>query len=207
LARSFPIQPVAQADLSLQDFGHFFSPQGVFETFVSKNLAGYIDTTKPDWEAMPNASEVSLTPAKVLSLQAAHKVTQVFFAADPAAPRLSYQIEPVALTAAKAVTITIDGQTLKYDGKTPLPATFDWPGTGGASIAFDGDTPATPKTWAGAWAAFRLMKAAAVRSTGSPTTGSGSLTLGSSRFDFRVRALGAANPFVIDLFAKVSCPA
>jgi type VI secretion system protein ImpL len=206
LAKSFPIQPVAQMDLSLQDFGHFFSPQGAFETFVSQNLAGYIDTSKPDWEALPNASEVGLTPAKVLAFQAAHKVTQAFFAADPASPRFSYQIEPVALTAAKSVTVTIDGQTLKYDGKTPLPASFDWPGTGGASIAFDGDTPATPKTWTGPWASFRMMKAAAVRSTGSPTTGSGSLTLGASRFDFKVRALGAANPFVVDLFAKVSCP-
>ena len=206
LARSFPFQPTQQ-EVALTDFAKFFSPQGTFANFVTQNLNGYVDTSKPQWEALPNAAEIHITPADVMSFQQAAAVTRAFFANDPSAPRLSYQIEPVALAGAKAVTLTIDGQTLKYDGKTPLPATFDWPGTGGATLSFTGDAPTDARTWPGQWAVFRVMKTAAVRSAGSPTTGTGSLTQGEARFDFKIRSFAGANPFVVDPFAKISCPA
>ena len=207
LSRAFPFQAAATPEVPMVDFVKFFGPQGAFANFVQKDLAGYVDTSKPDWEALPNAAEIGITPTSVVAFQAAQNVTKAFFAADPATPRLSYQIEPVALAGAKAVTVTVDGQTLKYDGKTPLPATFDWPGAGGASVAFTADAPAEPRTWPGQWAVFRMMKAAAVRSAGSPSTGTGSLTQGGARFDFKIRTFAGANPFAVDPFVKVSCPA
>ncbi|MEH3106672.1 MAG: type VI secretion system membrane subunit TssM [Sphingomonas fennica] len=206
LAGAFPFQAASARDVALPEFARFFGPQGAFATFVSQELQGYVDTSGPEWVALPNAGEISLTPAGVSAFQAAGGITRAFFAADPAAPRLSYQIEPVALAGAAAVTLTIDGQTLKYDGKTPLPATFDWPGAGGATLAFTGDGAGEPRNWPGQWAAFRMMKAAAVRSGGAPTSGTGSLTSNGARFDFRIRTFAGANPFVVDPFAKVSCP-
>ena len=207
LGRAFPFQAAAASEVAMPDFVKFFGPQGAFANFVQQDLAGYVDTSKPEWAALPNAAEIGITPTSVVAFQAAQNVTRAFFASDPATPRLSYQIEPVALAGAKSVTITIDGQTLKYDGKTPLPATFDWPGAGGASLAFTADTPGEPRAWTGQWAAFRMMKAAAVRSGGSPSTGTGSLTQGGARFDFKIRTFAGANPFAVDPFVKVSCPA
>jgi type VI secretion system protein ImpL len=206
LGHGYPFQPAAAQDVALADFARLFGPQGSFATFVSQNLTGYVDTGKPRWEALPNAAEIHITPSDVMSFQQAAALTRAFFAADPTAPRLSYQIEPVALTGAKAVKLTVDGQTLSYDGKTPLPATFDWPGAGGATLAFTGDGVGEPRTWPGQWAAFRMMRTAAVRSAGGPTTGTGSLTAGGARFDFKVRTFTGQNPFVVDPFAKISCP-
>ena len=221
LSQAFPMQPATTKDVALADFARFFAPQGAFANLASQDLAGYIDTSKPQWTALPNAAEVGLTQQGVASLQAAQTVTRAFFANDPNSPRLTYQIEPVALSGATSVTLVIDGQTLKYDGKTPLPATFDWPGSGGAILSFTTATTATtdkgatspptptppaPLKWQGPWAAFRAMKAANVRSTGSPDTGTGQLSQGGSHFSFRVRSFGGANPLVADLFSKVSCP-
>ncbi len=207
LGRSFPLLAASSNDISLEQFGHFFSPQGAFAKFVTQELAGYVDTTKPDWVLLPNASEIGMTETGLQSFQAAQRVTRAFFAADPNAPRLVYQIEPVALAGAKLVTLKADGQSLTYDGKSGVPATFDWPGAGGASIEFaiDGAAPAV-KSWVGVWGAFRMMKEAAVKAAGSPLAGAGSLTQGGARFDFRVRTFGGSNPFVVDPFVKVSCP-
>ena len=209
VAKSFPVQTAAANDISVGDFARFFGPQGAFANFVAKDLNGYADTTKPDWVLLPNASEIGMNPATLRSLQAAQTVTRAFFAADPNTPRFVYQIEPVALAGAKSVKLTIDGQALNFDGKAAVPQTFDWPGAGGANLEFaiEGSTAPEVRTWPGIWAAFRMMKTAAVKAAGSPITGTGSLTQGGARFDFKVRTFGSSNPFVIDPFVKVGCPA
>lgn len=135
-------------------------------------------------------------------------MTRLFFDADPAAPRLTYQIEPVALAGATKVTLRIDDQTLTFDGKTAVPSTFDWPGAGNATVEFTtGSSVPEVRSWPGPWAVFRMMRAAAVKSAGTAASGVGSLTQSGARFDFRVRAFGAGNPFVVDPFVKVACPA
>jgi type VI secretion system protein ImpL len=208
LMRAFPVQPAAQTELSLADFGGYFAPQGLFAKFVSGELAGYVDTTTPDWTLRPNAGEIGLTEANLRAMQAANLVTRTFFANDPNAARLTYQIEPVALAGASQVKLTIDGQTLNYDGKTPVPVTFDWPGNGGASLEFSVPGSSAPeiRSWPGAWAAFRLMKAAAIKRGATPVQGEGSLTQAGARFNFKVRTFGPANPFVVDPFVKIACP-
>jgi type VI secretion system protein ImpL len=204
LSKAFPIQPAATADLPLDVFGKFFAPQGAFAKFVGQEMGAYIDTATPEWQLKPNASEVGLTEANLRALQAANLVTRTFFAADPNAPRLSYQIEPVALTGATAVTLKIDGQTLSYDGKSAIPVTFDWPGAGGASVQFAGTEA---RDWPGPWAVFRMMKVAALKPGASAAIGEGSLTQATARFNFRIRTFGSGNPFVVSPFVKVACPA
>ena len=209
LSRAFPIQPAGAADLPIETFTGFFSPQGKFASFVSKELSGYVDTAGPQWTASPNAGEIGLTEANVRALQAANLVTRTFFAADPGAPRMSYQIEPIALSGATSVKMQIDGQTISYDGKSAIPATFEWPGAGGASIEFTAAGSTTPinRAWSGPWAAFRMMKGAAIKAGASPAIGEGSLTQAGARFDFRVRTFTGVNPFVVDPFVKIACPA
>jgi type VI secretion system protein ImpL len=208
LGHAFPTQPAATADLSKEDFVRFFSPNGQFAKFVQQEVASYIDTTGPEWKAKDNAGEIGLTTANVRALQAAGLVTRTFFASDPNAARLSYQIEPVALSGATSVTLQVDGQTLTYDGKSSVPATFDWPGGGGASVKFAlaAGVP-VERTWPGTWAVFRMLKVAAIKAGASPAIGEGSLTQAGARFDFRVRTFAGTNPFVVDPFVKVACPA
>lgn len=151
---------------------------------------------------------MALTEGNVRALQAADSITHTFFASDPNSARLTYQIEPVALTGAASVTLEVDGQKLSYDGKSAIPATFNWPGSGGASVSFmpaAGGAPLT-RTWPGAWAIFRMAKMAAIRAGASSVIGEGSLTQAGARFDFRIRTFAGANPFVVDPFVKVSCP-
>ena len=209
LAKAFPVQPAATQEIALIDFTRFFAPQGAIAKFVAQELGGYVDTTGPVWMAKSNAAEIGLTEANVRALQAANQVTRTFFASDPAAPRLVYQLEPVALAGAKAVSLRIDGQTLTYDGKAAVPQTFEWPGAGSAAVEFalEGSTAPAVRTWPGQWALFRMMKAAAVKAGATPSAGDGSLTEGGARFDFRVRTFVAGNPFVVDPFVKVACPA
>ena len=209
LVRAYPVQPGAAADLSVADFTVFFSPQGRFAKFVTDEVGSYIDRAGPVWQARPNAGEVGLTEASVRALQAAVSITHTFFASDPNAARLTYQIEPVALTGATSVTLDVDGQSLTYDGKSPIPSTFNWPGAGGADVKFTSAGGGAPqmRSWTGAWAIFRLAKVAAIKAGASPVIGEGSLVQGAARFDFRIRTFTGANPFVLDPFVKVSCPA
>jgi type VI secretion system protein ImpL len=208
LARAYPVMPGSNVDLAVADFARFFSPQGLFANFVNTELGGYLDKTLPSWTPKANAGEIGLTDGTVRAMQAADTVTHTFFASDPANPRLSYQIEPVALAGADSVTLQVDGQTLRYDGKSAIPSTFDWPGAGGSSVSFAtaGGAPAQ-RTWNGPWAVFRMMKVAAIKGGASPAIGEGSLTQGGARFDFRIRTFAGGNPFVVDPFVKVGCPA
>ncbi|MEE4452438.1 type VI secretion system membrane subunit TssM [Novosphingobium resinovorum] len=208
LVKAYPVQPGSSVDLAVGDFARFFSPQGLFANFVNTELGGYLDKTPPTWTAKENASEIGLTEATVRAMQAADTITRTFFSSDPNNPRLSYQIEPVALSGADAVSLQVDGQTLRYDGKSAIPSTFDWPGAGGASLSFTlaGGAPAQ-RTWNGPWAVFRMMKVAAIKGGASPAIGEGSLTQGGARFDFRIRTFAGGNPFVVDPFVKVGCPA
>ncbi|WP_298164491.1 type VI secretion system membrane subunit TssM [Novosphingobium sp.] len=207
LARAYPVMPGSASDLAVPDFARFFAPQGLFANFVNTELSGYLDRTPPNWSPKANASEIGLTASTVSAMQAADTVTHMFFGADPTNPHLSYQIEPVALSGADNVTLQIDGQTLRYDGKMAVPMSFDWPGAGGASVIFaiTGGAPAQ-RTWNGPWAVFRMAKVAAIKAGASPVIGEGSLTQGGARFDFRIRTLAGANPFVVDPFVKVGCP-
>jgi type VI secretion system protein ImpL len=52
-----------------------------------------------------------------------------------------------------------------------------------------------------------MMKVAAIKGGASPAIGEGSLTQGGARFDFRIRTFAGGNPFVVDPFVKVGCPA
>ncbi|WDF73061.1 type VI secretion system membrane subunit TssM [Novosphingobium sp. KACC 22771] len=207
LVRSYPVSPGSSIDLAVADFTRFFSPQGLFANFVNTQLGGYLDKTPPTWTPKSNASEIGLTQATVSAMQAADTIARTFFGSDPTMPHLSYQIEPVALSGADSVTLQIDGQTLRYDGKVAVPTSFDWPGGGGASASFatPGGAPAQ-RTWNGPWAAFRLFKVAAIKAGASPAIGEGSLAQGGARFDFRVRTMNGSNPFVLDPFVKVRCP-
>ena len=208
LMRAFPVQPGTATDLAIADFTVFFSPQGRFAKFVTDEVGGYIDRAGPFWAAKPNAADVGLTEANVRALQAADTITHTFFASDPNAARLSYQIEPVALSGAGSVTLEIDGQSMTFDGKSPIPSTFNWPGSGGAAVKFapPGGGAAQGRTWPGSWAIFRLAKVAAIRPGASSVIGEGSLTQGGARFDFRIRTFAGSNPFVLDPFVKVACP-
>lgn len=207
LVKAYPVMPGSSNDLAVADFARFFSPQGLFANFVNTELGGYLDRTPPVWMPKENAGEIGLTEGTVRAMQAADTVTRTFFGADPNSPRLSYQIEPVALSGADAVTLQVDGQTLRYDGKAAIPSTFDWPGSGGSSLSFTlaGGAPAQ-RTWNGPWAVFRMMKVAAIKGGASPAIGEGSLTQGGARFDFRIRTFAGGNPFVVDPFVKVGCP-
>lgn len=208
MATSYPIQAASSADLPIESFAQIFGPTGTFASFVNTQLNSYIDTTQPDWQMKPNAGEVGLTQGSVRAFQAANRVTRTFFAGDPTSPRLSYQIEPVALSGADSVVLEIDGQQLSYNGSTPIPVTFDWPGSGGATLQFtrSGSNAISPRAFSGPWALFRMMKLAAVRGGPSPLIGVGSLTQSGARFDFRIRTFGANNPFVSDPFVQVACP-
>lgn len=207
LAKAYPVMPGSSVDIAVADFARFFAPQGLFANFVNTELTGYLDKTPPNWTPKENAGEIGLTAGTVRAMQAADTITRTFFSSDPTSPRLSYQIEPVALSGADAVTLQVDGQTLRYDGKSAIPSTFDWPGAGGSSVSFTlpGGAPAQ-RTWNGPWAVFRMMKVAAVKGGASPAIGEGSLTQGGARFDFRIRTFAGGNPFVVDPFVKVGCP-
>jgi type VI secretion system protein ImpL len=207
LAKAYPVMPGSSVDLAVADFARFFAPQGLFANFVNTELGGYLDKTPPAWTPKENAGEIGLTAGTVRAMQAADTVTRTFFGTDPNSPRLSYQIEPVGLSGAESVTLQVDGQTLRYDGKSAIPSTFDWPGAGGASLSFAtaGGAPAQ-RTWNGPWAVFRMMKVAAIKGGASPAIGEGSLTQGGARFDFRIRTFAGGNPFVVDPFVKIGCP-
>ena len=87
-------------DVALADFGQFFGPQGVMDTFVRTQLVQYIDISKPEWiwrQDTAMGRNLAKSPAPLKEFQRAAQIRETFFASGGQFPSMSLTITPPAL--------------------------------------------------------------------------------------------------------------
>jgi type VI secretion system protein ImpL len=174
LAWRYPFWRTSVKEVALQDFGRFFSKNGVLDQFFNANLKAFVDTTGKDWQLIKQDDKsLAISEAALLQFQYAEKIRQVFFSEGGAMPLVRFSIKPVSLDAnANKFWLNVEGQKVEFQKNAEKKSVaLQWPGTDGSrAVSFgfemsDGKKK-TPRQREGAWAWFRVLDEANMQDTG-----------------------------------------
>ncbi|MEM6421680.1 MAG: type VI secretion system membrane subunit TssM, partial [Pseudomonadota bacterium] len=207
----YPFDRAARADVTLQDFGRLFAPDGLIDTFFRENLARFVDQSSTPWRTRRvNGVDIGISDAVLAQFEQAAEIRDSFFLA-PGLPSVTFDVTPVALDPnVEQVTVDIDGQTVSY-AHGPLQVTpITWPGqTGGRTrVSFAPARADVENTVSrdGPWAWFRLLDAAELRRTNVSDRNRLVFNIGGRIAIFQLRAGSSLNPFTVSALDSFRCP-
>lgn len=207
-AGRYPFDPTSRIDVNIADFARLFGPGGLIDSFVSDELANYIDTgARPwTWRADFGLSDEGLKP-----FEKARAIRDGLFPGG-AGPVIGFTLEPRDLSPnASRVTLNVDGQLLAYFNAAARPIPMTWPGPDGTNLVSLSFTPVdgsaeTITSEVGAWAFLRLLRKNTLRPTELPELYHLTMARGGYSARFDLRASSVDNPFDLKLFGGFSCP-
>ena len=166
LVGRYPLVRNAKDEVTLQDFGRFFGPGGVMDTFFEKNLKTFVDTTARPWRARPGQNvSVSISSSALEQLQRADEIRKTFFPSGGPTPSLSFDLTPISLDAEKKlnkISLDVEGQQLVWEYGPAKAKSFIWPAPNGNGRVRVEVAPPLPSgrsgmTYTGQWAMFRML--------------------------------------------------
>jgi type VI secretion system protein ImpL len=166
IGRRYPFDRSSQGEVATADFARVFAPGGTFDAFFQGHLAPLVDTSRTPWRWRDAASRAPAIP--LATFENAERIRQAFFPPGSAVPVLHFTLTPESLdTEANRFVLTLDNQVLEYRHGPRQPSGFTWPAPvpAGASFVFEGSDGQRPnRSYAGAWALFRMLQDARVSS-------------------------------------------
>ena len=196
-------------DVSLDDLSRLLRPQGLLDQFVQANLSGMIDTSGRSWAPTPAGQSIGLQPTTVRALQDADKLSRKLFQPGDIRPNVRFWVEPVEIeTATGAATLSIDGVPVAFSASDRKPVEMRWPGSApGVSISFPnrGGAPIL-RAWNGDFGIMEMLRNAKIISSTSRAL-TFELTVQNDRARFALRFINTENPFQINDYRAIKCPA
>ncbi|MCL5743881.1 MAG: hypothetical protein M1541_08125, partial [Acidobacteria bacterium] len=156
LLAKYPFNASATAQATVQEVNAIFrKPDGALWAFYEANLQKAL--TRQGSQYVPNpASGVKLNPAFVSFFNQAAAFSEALYAGGSQDPHITYTLKPVASEGIQTVTLTLDGQSLKYSGGSASPKQFGWQGAGTheakATVKFGGGPDLAWSNNDGLWA-------------------------------------------------------
>ncbi|MFJ2982146.1 MULTISPECIES: type VI secretion system membrane subunit TssM [unclassified Pseudomonas] len=121
IAGRYPLVRDAGDEVTAEDFGRFFGPDGVMDDFFNQHLAPYVDmgVNRWRWRASGNAPR-SIPQAVLDQFQRAARLREMFFASGARQPSLRFNLKPLyADPALGTVVLDIAGQAVVYEPDNP----------------------------------------------------------------------------------------
>lgn len=206
----YPISKSSRVDITLQDFGRFFSQGGVMDQFFKTHLDTFVDTTRRQWRVISqNNQTVGISASTLKQFQYAAKIREVFFQGGGQLAKVQFELKPVFLDAkASKFWLNLEGQQTNYRHGPTRSIRFSWPGTSPGLVRFgfeslDGKQLSGSEE--GAWAWFKLLdKMKVSQSTGNTHI----ITFELSGFTakYELRASSVLNPFSFTELSNFQCP-
>ena len=211
LSGRYPFDRTAQADVALRDFANLFAPAGLIDAFFNEHLLEHVDVAAKPWRWKPvYGAELGISDAVLAQFEKAGEIRNSFFlAAGP--PSVTFDLKPVALSAeAKQVVLEVEGQQMDYAHGPVQTTPMTWPGKAGGRtrVAFQPELSGAANSLnrEGPWAWFRLLDAAAIRSTQVSDVSRVIFSVGGRLATFELRAGSALNPFTLPALRSFGCP-
>nr|WP_306806027.1 type VI secretion system membrane subunit TssM [Caballeronia sp. BR00000012568055] len=209
----YPFDLAAQADVTTQDFGTLFAPNGKLDAFFQKSLAADVDTSAHPWAYKKVDGTAATTSAAGLAdFERAATIRAVFFAAGGPQPSLTLTFRPVEMDASiLQFTLDIDGQIVSYAHGPQLAVPVQWPSAHGASRVSVQLTPpptsdAGPLAYDGAWALFRMFDRMKIEPTEQPERFFATFDIEGRHVRFEVTTGSVQNPFSLAELRAFQCP-
>ena len=162
LMRKYPFNPTPSAPpATLDEFEQIFKPaSGALWKLAQDNLQKLIVVTGTSFAAKPDADPVP-THAFLNFLNQAAAVSSAFYHGPQQQPQLAFSLRVVPDEDVESVTLSIDGQTLKYAKGNSAAQHFIWSGGGAQEVKmrvkFAGGTDFDYPAIEGNWAVFKFF--------------------------------------------------
>tara|TARA_R110001599_G_scaffold185680_1_gene379927 strand:- start:11630 stop:15169 length:3540 start_codon:yes stop_codon:yes gene_type:complete len=210
---NYPFVKGSESEITLSDFGQVFGYNGVLDSFFSKNLKQYIDTSKSPWRVHSSHQQlISISSEALAAFEKAHYIRKSFFKDGSKQVSTTFKVEPRQMDSGlRGFYLNLDGQTVSYEFGPLLPDHLTWPGPNPGSGTdmtlkqVDGNDITIYEN--GDWAWFRLLDKVQVRRIS-----------GNSKYKINFRASGysalysltagaAYNPYRLGSRIQFTCPA
>jgi type VI secretion system protein ImpL len=164
----YPVAKASLKDVTLQDFGKFFAPNGVLDQFFNTHLKAFVDISGSQWKVIAQDNKsVEIGPAVLNLFQNAAKIRDVFFQGGGQLPSINFELKPIFLDAnASRFWLDLEGQQVDYRHGPARATQFKWPGTAAGLVRFgfeSSDGKQVSRSEEGAWALFRLLEKANIQ--------------------------------------------
>lgn len=210
LARHYPFSADSGRDVALQDFEHFFGPDGVLDTFYRDNLKLFLDEHP---EQVGDARRASLVRRDVLhSLEKAERIRRAYFTRTGSLD-VEFALEPLNLSANKRRSVVnLDGQLVEFSHGPRQSVPLVWPNTLRDSVEsritlVPIQVNRSPRSISedGPWALFRLLDKADLTGVSNSAVDV-RFQVDDGEMKYRLHAASNTNPFTQQLLAGYRLP-
>ncbi|MGE0384782.1 MAG: type VI secretion system membrane subunit TssM [Gammaproteobacteria bacterium] len=208
----YPVARNAPNESTIKDFGRFFGPGGMLDTFVKDKLKAFIDSSSDPWRwKAANDISLGLSDELLRQLETAATIRDTYFHDGGQTPSVEFALKPIHLDKdVSQFVLDIGGQKYNYAHGPGQFRNAKWPAPDGTldvrmGFEFAGAPPAMI-TVEGPWALYRLfdrMKLEKVTADRLVAT----FTLQGHTAQYEIRATSVINPFLASTIQSFKCPA
>ncbi|MFK7853262.1 MAG: type VI secretion system membrane subunit TssM [Granulosicoccus sp.] len=162
----YPVNRKGSADIALSDFGAFFGPGGVLDSFVNTYLTGQVSRTPKQWTWVGKGSSVCLSDNTLKQLAFSDDIKNTFFSQGGNLPSFRFDLVPSQLTMSQDINhlfLDIGGSRTEYfHGPVNGTTSFSWPSASNNSQVTLRVEPVVPGSsssvsLSGPWSVLRLF--------------------------------------------------
>jgi len=207
----YPIDRMSRTEVRLSDFGAFFGPGGIVDSFFDDYLSDYVDRSGSPWRLRPDADSPDISAEALGQFERAYKIRGAFFEVDRV-PGVRFEMTPLRMDSdLTRFELFFNGQTIAYRHGPAVSTTMTWPGEGPREVRFVME-PAGPSgdsnfRVVGDWAWFRALDSASVRPLQRPEQIQVDFSLDGRTVSYRITTKSTFHPFRLPELGEFSCPA
>jgi type VI secretion system protein ImpL len=210
LNNRYPLFQQANSEMSLDEFAHFFAPNGLVDTFFKHYVQTFITDKDNGWSwKIVNGQQIALSDEALATFIRAKLIQKMFFINGRHHPAANFTLTPTALNSdLKNFTIVLNGQRVEYHGPNQPPEPISWPGPHQSGVFIEVADNADQKSqvgYPGLWGLFRLIDKAQLGKTTDATL-QFSWIINEKRIDCQITADGPINPFTPGIVNQFRCP-
>lgn len=212
LENRYPLFRDSQSEATLDDFGHFFSSNGVVDRFFKTHLKPFIDTSQHAWRNKQlEQQSIGISPSALKQFQYADKIRKVYFRNGGTTPSVNFKLKPIYLDADIAkFTLVMDGKPNIYRHGPPLSRSFQWPSADGAGrvrLIFESlNGELSSQLREGPWAWFRTLDEATTENTNVADRFRIAFVVDNHKVRYELEATSVVNPFRLAELERFRCP-
>ncbi len=213
ISNRYPIARNSSQEIRLDDFGQFFGPGGIVDTFFRQYLANYVDMSRSPWRVRSSgASPIRISSAALMQFERANRIKDTFFRGGGTIPSVRFEMQPIGMDATiSKFSLSLAGKTIAYSFGPQITEYMEWPGpeqNAEVRIEMSPPTPgaASMLRESGPWAWFRMLDKANITPSGRPEHFQVEFRLGDRSAAYELIARSAYNPFRFDELEQFRCP-